>query len=304
MILGQRFGVGDIEQCRFDAVLLQCFDQRRLVHHVAARDIHQHAIGPHCSELHRTDHMPRLGRRRHGEHDPVEFAQSPAPFAGLQCPIRARTAHRHHLHVERLEPRLDERSDRPHPQQQHAFTRQFALARAVEQPFVPVLRAHHLTIALGMRKHQHDDIFGNGDCVYANAIGDHHAALGEQVERHEIEPGVDRVHPFEPGRGARDLDHRLFLVEVEPADLRLRREFQRLLLAREPQRLDPIGQARFDQRTDHGGQDGFGHRNLPRCLHCRSGVISQTVPCGGWRYRGSPRPLRWHCAARGQAGPA
>ena len=144
-----------------------------------------------------------------------------------------------------------------------------------------ILRPHHIAISLGMGEHEHDDIFGDGDGIDADPVGDDHTAFFQNVERHEVEPGIDRVQPFEVGRRPGNFDHGFFLIEIEPADLCLRREIQRLFLAGEPQRLDPVGKARFDQWTDHGGQGGFGHRFLLDACHCRSETISQTVPCDG-----------------------
>lgn len=193
----------------------------------------------------------------------ARITQSNSPSFSRHCPGRrllpARPAHRHHLHVEGFEPGLDELADRAEAEEQYPFTGQFALAGAIHQPLVPVLRTHNLAVALGVGEHQHDDIFRDGDRIDAHPIGHGDAAFLQQVERHEIEPGIDRIEPFEVRRGARNLGHRLLLVKVEPADFRLGSHLQRLLPIHEPQRLDPFGQARFDQRSDQGGQDGFGH---------------------------------------------
>ncbi len=113
-----------------------------------------------------------------------------------------------------------------------------------------------------MREHQHDGVFGDGQRVDADAIGHHGAALRQQVEGEEIEARIDRIEPFEVGGGGDNLRHRRVLREIEPADLGQGRELQRLLPRGEPARLDPVGQARFDQRTDHGGKNGCGHAGM------------------------------------------
>ena len=259
MVFGQRLGIGDIEQRALDRFRTQRLDQRGLVDHVAARDIDQHRAGFHRRQFFLADHVAGLGSGRNRQHHPVELAQLRAPFTRLERTIRARAAHRHDLHVESFQPGLHQPADRAHPQQQHPLARKLALAGAVEQPFVPVHRAHHLGIALGVREHQQDDIFGDGQRIDARAIGNHRTALCQQIERQEIEPGVDRVEPFEVSGSGDDLRHRRVLREVEPADLGPRGEIQRLFLGHEPVRLHPVGQPRLDQRADHGGKDCFGH---------------------------------------------
>src|SRR3546814_5055746 len=82
-------------------------------------------------------------------------------------------------------------------EEQRLRSEQFGLARRIEKPFAPFLRAHHLAIALGDRQHAHDDIFGDGDRVDPGAVGDDDTAIREQVERHAVDPGRSEEHTSE-----------------------------------------------------------------------------------------------------------
>ncbi len=94
--------------------------------------------------------MLRFGGGWHGQHDPVEFAQFLAPFARTKRTVGTRPAHGNDRHVEGFEACLDQRTDGAHAEQKHTLARQFPLARTVTQPFMTILRPHHIAISLGM----------------------------------------------------------------------------------------------------------------------------------------------------------
>ena len=97
--------------------------------------------------------------------------------------------------------------DRAVAQDQRLAAEQLALARRIAQPRVAVLCPHHFAVAFRVGQHQHHDIFGNRHRIDSRAIGQDHPALGEQIKRETVHPGIDRIEPFEPHRAGKNLGH-------------------------------------------------------------------------------------------------
>ena len=128
---------------------------------------------------------------------------------------------------------------------------------------MPVLRAHHLAIALGHGQHAHHHIFGDGNRVDPRAVGKRHPALRQQIKRQMIQPGIDRIEPLHPPRQPNRLYHRRLVIQIEPANLRLWRKRVHLFHRGVEPSVKPIGQAVFDQGTDKTGKYSDCHWLAP-----------------------------------------
>ena len=166
---------------------------------------------------------------------------------GRQRVWTRRATHNGNIDAEWLQPLFNQLSNRAIAQQQGFGTKQFNLAGRIEQPFAAFLRADNFAVVLRDGQHAHDDIFGDGDRVNACAIGDNAALRLQLRQRHAVDTGIDAVQPFHVGGGIDDRGHIALVIHVEPANFCLRRECERFFLGHEEMRLDPIGQARFNQ---------------------------------------------------------
>ena len=256
---GQRFGRGDIEQRPADPPFGQRSGQRGLIDHRTACDIDQHRIRLHRRQFGRADHAFGFGSGGDRNDDPVKFAQPGAPFVWPERIGPGTAADLADLHFEPGQPLFHFLPDRPITQDQRLRARQFALTGRVRQPFMPVLRANHRAVALALRQHQHDDIFGNRHRVDSGPIGQQHPARFEQIEWERFDPGIDRIEPFQFDGTLENLGHVRLRMHIEPADFSQRGERHRLSLGGIPAGIDPAWQVRFEQRLEQGIEDGYGH---------------------------------------------
>ena len=281
---GQRLGIGRIEEGAGDGPALQRRHQRRLVDHVAARDVDQPRRRLHRRQLVGADHRARLAGRWRGEDDPVVLAEAIAPRVGRQRAVAARPGDAGDRDPERGEPVADQPADRAIADDQRARAVELDLAGRVLRPLVAVVRADHLVEALGGGEHAHHRIFGDRDRVDPGAVGQRHPSLAQQIERKGVEPGVDRRHPFQRGGARADrVGDEAGRLHVDPGDLGVGDAGVGLGGGGEPSDLEVVGQLAREQRLRDCGQDRL-HLSVPP------------------RRSGSPRPRprrdRRRCAGR------
>jgi len=79
--VGQRLGVGHVESGRAKLARSECFAQRGLIDHAAARDVHEQRPALARRERARIEEMPRLGRQRDRDGDGIRRPEDLVQFA-------------------------------------------------------------------------------------------------------------------------------------------------------------------------------------------------------------------------------
>ena len=252
-----------------DLACLQRLDQRRLVDHAAARDIHKIGGGLHGGEQFRADDVARLGRQRCEHHQIVKFAGDLHEFAArdhaVEAGRRARAAaDADHRHMKRLADRRQVFRDQPDAENADGFAGQELRRPAL--PFGVLLRAHGARQVAGERQHERDGGFRHRRAVDAADIGDDDLFAERGQVDDVVDAGAERLDPFQLGRVAHHVvghgrgkaqqdvgvgNVRLYQGMVaDHVDGQLRELFQQHGLIAGPHRFLDFGE---DEEIWHGG---------------------------------------------------
>ena len=181
----------DIQPGTGDEAITQGRNQRCLVHHAAARDIHQPALGAERLQYGGIDQLASRRATRCGHHQPVHRLRQ-RDGIGVVIPgeVGARLAGAvGDGHAERRGTLRDLHADVA--QAQHAQTRtgqrRTVGARTGEAPFAH--RAIELRIAARQCQHQAQRMIGHGVVIHAGCIGEGDAVLA----------GVGKIDAFVAG---------------------------------------------------------------------------------------------------------
>ena len=198
---GQRFLHCHVKGGTADALLLECGCDDRLVHDLAARDVHEVGGRLHSSDLRPRDEVRRLGRQRTGEHDEVGFGQLAHQRAvGDDLVSSASTGRRvaarcDHLHAEGLAQCSEPLADASCTDDEHGLALDLVLADgAVALHAAPGLRG--LCIAQEMElaregQHERDGVLGDGIGVDAMAARKADAVLLQDLAIVLVRAGAD-----------------------------------------------------------------------------------------------------------------
>ncbi len=162
------FELIDIQPRTSDAARLKGRDQRRLVHHIAARDIDQMGMGLHRGQHIRPDQVMGLGPAGRGHHEDIDHGRQvgqAVDLPGRKIDGLGRAVEEQHLHpeAEMTAPR-DGLTDPAHADDAHGLARHMQAQHLGRVPALPRARAHQpFAFAGAARAHQdqgHRDIGG------------------------------------------------------------------------------------------------------------------------------------------------
>src|SRR6267143_6180254 len=126
-ILGQGLLGEHVERGARDFPVLQCVEERVLVHHAAAREVDEEGGGPHRREYFRVDDVFRLGSEGRKEHEIVVVLHRLRELLAAEHCIEPfnlalRRGDAHHLHPQRLALRSELLRDRADAENSRGFS--------------------------------------------------------------------------------------------------------------------------------------------------------------------------------------
>ena len=151
------FAFIDIQTRPGDLVALQRGDQRRLIHHIPARDVDQVGRGAHLGQCTRVDQVVGGGAGGHGKHDEISLQNlRQRGLGGGHVGDKGGTVVENDRHAKAVMAAPGNRlPDPPHADDAHRLARDMGTQQLGRMPARPVARPQHpLALARAARRHQ------------------------------------------------------------------------------------------------------------------------------------------------------